>query len=344
MKATTVVALVSFAGAASIASLDASVRRSANAAMTRAANEFLGTLDAEQRARATFPFDSTERLNWHFIPRTRLGLPFKQMTEPQRAAARALLATGLSQRGVSKANSIIDLELVLREMGGSPTQRDPEQYFFSIFGTPSESQPWGWRFEGHHMSFNFTVSGSSIVATYPAFMGANPAHVRTGSRTGMRALAAEEDLAREFMMALDASQRAAATLPGAAPNDIITANSLRADPLSPVGIAASALNADQSARLLRVVDEYLNNMAPDIANARRARLRQSDFSRLTFAWAGSLEVGQAHYYRIQGPSFLIEYDNTQNNANHIHSVWRDFAGDFGRDFLREHYSAVPHQR
>jgi hypothetical protein len=343
MKTTSVVALASFAAAASIATLHATTRVPANVAMTRAANTFLQSLDADQRARATFPFDTTERLNWHFVPRTRLGLPFKQMTEPQRTIARALLQTGVSQGGLVKVDAIIELELVLRELGGSPAQRDPEQYFFSIFGTPSETQPWGWRFEGHHMSLNFTVSGTSMVATAPSFLGANPARVQSGTRAGKRALAAEEDLAREFMLSLDASQRAAATLPGAVPSDIVTMNSSSVEPLSPQGISVGVLNADQSARLIKVVDEYLSRMHPEIAGARRARLQQSDFLRVNFAWSGSLEVGAPHYYRIQGPSFLIEYDNTQNSANHIHSVWRDFAGDFGRDLLREHYQAVPHR-
>jgi hypothetical protein len=322
--------------------VDAAARERANAEMRRAAADFLASLTAEQRAQATFAFNDEERLNWHFIPRERRGLPFKEMTEAQRERARALLRAGVGQRGVVKVDAIISLETVLRELGGNPAVRDPELYFFSVFGTPSDSEPWGWRTEGHHLSVNFTIAGSSVAATSPAFFGANPAEIRTGARQGFRALAAEEDLARALVTSLDATQRATAVIATEAPRDIVTGNAVEVDPLNPVGIAVGSLRPDQRTMLLRVVDEYLARMADEIAAARRARLEQSDFDRVTFAWAGSIEKGQPHYYRIQGPTFLIEYDNVQNDANHIHSVWRDFDGDFGRDLLREHRSAVPH--
>lgn len=315
---------------------------SASIVMAQAASDFLAELSPEQRARASFPFADAERLNWHFIPRERRGLPLKDMTEPQRAAARRLLQAGLSQRGYLKVSTIIELELVLRELGGNPAVRDPELYFFSVFGSPSPPGPWGWRVEGHHVSLNFTVVKDSLVATAPAFLGANPARVLSGSRQGLRALAAEEDLARDLMRSLDAEQRAAAVIAAEAPRDIITGNAGQVDPLSPAGIPVARLRPDQAARLVRLLDEYLDRMAPDLAAARRARLAESDLGRITFAWAGSIEVGQPHYYRIQGPTFLVEYDNTQDNANHIHSVWRDFAGDFGRDLLREHYRSGVH--
>jgi hypothetical protein len=311
------------------------------AELVRAANEFLASLSAEQRAKTVFAFADAERLNWHFIPRERRGLPLKEMSPAQRTLARRLLEAGLGQRGYLKANTIMELELVLREMGGNPTVRDPERYYFSIFGTPGQ-QPWGWRAEGHHLSLNFTIAHDTIVATAPAFFGANPAEVRTGTRKGLRALAAEEDLARELVTSLDAAQRTAAIIATEAPRDIITGNTAQVDPLSPVGIPITQLRANQSALLLRLLDEYLARMTPELARARRARLEQTDFARVAFAWAGSIERGAPHYYRIQGPTFLIEYDNTQNDANHIHSVWRDFASDFGRDLLREHYRSGVH--
>jgi hypothetical protein len=314
----------------------------ANAAMARAATAFLAELTGDQRGRARFEFADAERLNWHFIPRERRGLPLKDMTQAQRDLARALLRAGVSQRGLAKVDGIIDLENVLREMGGDPVMRDPGQYFFSVFGTPSADGPWGWRVEGHHLSLNFTVTRGSTVAWAPSFMGANPARVPSGSRQGLRVLAAEEDLARQLVLSLDATQRATAVFTTEAPRDIITGNAGQVDPLSPAGIPVSALNAQQSRMLVAVLDEYLARMADDIAAERRAQLERTDFGRVTFAWAGSTEVGQPHYYRIQGPTFLIEYDNTQNNANHIHSVWRDFTRDFGRDLLREHYRDAPH--
>jgi hypothetical protein len=316
--------------------------RQPSALMVRAANDFLGTLTPEQKTKAVFTFADAERLNWHFIPRERRGLPLKEMTEAQRAAARRLLQTGLSQQGVTKADNIISLELVLRELGGNPAVRDPELYFFSIFGTPNAREPWGWRMEGHHLSLNFTVTNDSLIATAPSFFGANPAKVLSGAKQGLRALAAEEDLARELMTSLDAAQRAKALIQTEAPRDIITMNSNDINPLTPVGITVTELKPAQSALFVRLVHEYLNRMSPDLAAMRRTRMERTDFGKVTFAWAGSSDVGAPHYYRVQGPTFLIEYDNTQNNANHIHSVWRDFNGDFGRDVLREHYRSGVH--
>jgi len=333
---------LSFLPLAALLAFDSSVIRTSPEEMARAAGAFLSSLGADQRAKATFQFGDAERLNWHFIPRERRGLPLKEMTEAQRTRARALLESGLSQRGVLKVNQIIDLENVLRELGGNPATRDPDLYYFTVFGTPSAEAAWGWRVEGHHLSVNFTVARGMYVATSPAFFGANPAEVRTGSRQGLRPLAAEEDLARELVTSLSGEQRGAAILATEAPRDIITSNANEVDPLSPAGIAVTQLSAAQRAMLVRLMDEYLNRMAQDLAAARRAKLETTDFDRVTFAWAGSIERGQPHYYRVQGPTFLIEFDNSQTQANHIHSVWRDFDGDFGRDLLREHYRDAPH--
>lgn len=323
-------------------SMDGRARLPANPAMERAATTFLESLSPDQRARARFEFADAERLNWHFIPRERRGLPLKEMSEAQRSLAHALLQAGVSAAGYRKVQGIIELESVLREMGGNPEMRDPERYFFSVFGTPSGNAPWGWRVEGHHLSLNFTINGSTMVATAPSFFGANPANVPSGSRQGLRVLAAEEDAARELVTSLDAAQRQVAIIESEAPRDIVTGNAASVDPLSPAGISVSALNAEQSRLLVRLLDVYLSRMADDIAAERRVLLERTDFSRVTFAWAGAIEPGRPHYYRIQGPSFLVEYDNTQNNANHIHSVWRDFERDFGRDLLREHYRNAPH--
>lgn len=310
--------------------------------MSDAAEAFLGSLSADQRAAARFSVGDDERLNWHFIPRERRGLPLRDMDERQRELVRALLRTGLSPQGIRKVDHIISLELVLRELGGNPAVRNPELYFVSIFGDPSGSGPWGWRFEGHHLSLNYTVIDGAPLAWAPAFMGADPAEVRRGSRTGLRALASEEDLARALVRSLDAAQRRQAVVAGRAPRDILTGNAREVDPLEPAGISITDLRPRQVDQLVRLLDEYLGRMSDDLAASRRARIEASDLSRIAFAWAGSLEVGEPHYYRIQGPSFLVEYDNTQNDARHVHSVWRDFDGDFGRDLLRDHYDAHPH--
>ncbi|HEX6059070.1 MAG TPA: DUF3500 domain-containing protein [Gemmatimonadaceae bacterium] len=310
--------------------------------MQQAAETFLASLSVAQRSKATFAFEDAERLDWHFVPRARRGLPLKEMSAEQRGLARGMLRAGLSRRGYLTASTIIDLELVLREMGESSTFRDPDLYYFSIFGTPSRAAPWGFRAEGHHLSLNFTLLRDTLIATAPAFFGANPAEVRRGARRGLRALADEEDLGRELVLSFDERQRARAVISAVAPRDIVTGNARSVEPLSPTGIRVTELRPEQAAILLRLLEVYLGRMAEPLAARRRASLERTDFAELAFAWAGSTRRGEAHYYRIQGPSFLVEYDNTQNGANHIHTVWRDFDGDFGRDLLREHYRTARH--
>jgi hypothetical protein len=331
-----------------------------SSAMTTAATRLLGSLTPEQRQQASFAFDSAERTHWHFIPTgpapmfPRNGLTIKVMNESQRALARELLKAGLSQRGYLTATSIMDLETVLRAVEaaqraaapqpprGTPIVRDPEIYFFSVFGTPSAKDTWGWRVEGHHISLHFTVVNGTLVAGSPSFFGSNPAEVRDGPQKGLRILGAEEDAARALLMSLDATQRTRAIIDATAPNDMVTMANVNINPLSPAGVTADALNTSQRDLLMKLVDVYAGFMAPDIAADRLARLKKAGVEKIGFAWAGEIERGKKHYYRIQGPTFLVEYDNTQNDGNHIHSVWRDFAGDFGRDLLREHLRSVGH--
>ncbi|MCC7126504.1 MAG: DUF3500 domain-containing protein [Acidobacteria bacterium] len=316
-------------------------------AMVEAATAFLASLDAPQKSKAAFAFDDANRFDFHFIPKARQGVPLKGLQPAQRDRAHALLKTGLGMRGYTTATTIIDLENVLKAIepprtGPNAIVRDPELYYVSVFGTPSSSNPWGWRFEGHHISVNFTVAGGRPVAWAPLFFGANPAVVKSGPKQGTRALAEEEEKARALMLALDAGQRAKATIQADAPRDIITMASQQVSPLSPVGLAMKDMTAAQKQALRALLDVYLARVEPDLGKARLERLQQAGLDAITFAWAGVTEVGGPHYYRVQGPTFLIEYDNTQNDNNHIHSVWRDFEGDFGRDILREHYKTTPH--
>jgi hypothetical protein len=236
----------------------------------------------------------------------------------------------------------MSLEQVLREIEG-PTgrfTRDPELYYFSIFGEPSRTGTWGWRLEGHHLAVNVTMRDGVILASTPAFMGSNPAEVREGPRQGLRALAPEEDRGRELLNALDAGQRGTAVLEGNVPGDILTSNSRQASiEGSPSGIRASELNARQTALLRAVIGEYTDRMAPEVAARVMAEMEQAGFGNVHFAWSGTAEVGAPHYYRVQGPTFLIEYDNTQNQANHVHSVFRDLRQDWGQDTLAAHYEA-----
>jgi hypothetical protein len=330
--------------------------RSSNTMATAAAG-FLAGLTTDQRHQAMFPFASDERLHWHFIPTEtfpRKGLLVRDMNEAQRKLAHGLLKSGLSQRGYLTASSIMELETILRDLeraardanpgrGAVNTlERDPLKYFFSVFGTPSTKDTWGWRVEGHHVSLHFTIVNGTRVAASPTFFGSNPAEVRDGPKKGLRILGAEEDAARALLLALDPAQRATATIAVAAPNDMLTMANVNISPLTPPGIAAGALKPSQRDLLMALIDVYTGYMAPDLAVDRQSKLKRAGLEKVTFAWAGETERGKKHYYRIQGPTFLVEYDNTQNDGNHIHSVWRDFDGDFGRDLLREHLKSNPH--
>ncbi len=339
--------VVTLMGSAMVAS-----QRSASA-MATAANQFLAGLSAEQRAQASFPFEGEERLRWHFIPNEmfpRKGIMFKDMTEAQRRLAHDLLKTGLSQRGYMTVTGIMDLEVILRAMenpstglgAGGRLGRDKDAYLFSVFGAPSAAGAWGWRVEGHHVSLRFTIVKGAAIASSPAFLGTNPAEVRDGAQKGLRLLAAREDAARALVDSLDASQRSTAIINTVAPTDIVTMNKNDITPLDPAGIAAGALAAKQRDLLMQLIEAYSSAMETDIAADRAKKIQQAGADKITFAWAGETERGKKHYYRVQGPTFLIEFDNTQNDGNHVHSVWRDFNGDFGRDLLREHLKAVAH--
>jgi hypothetical protein len=349
MKSATVTrfVLAVLLGAVWIAGVTVASERSASS-MASAANKFLASLTAEQRQQATFAFESEELTRWHYVPAQqfpRNGLPIRAMNEAQRTLAHDLMKTGLSQRGYTQATTImVDLENILKALENGSAMRDPEQYCFSVFGTPAAKGVWGWRVNGHHLSLHFNVANGSVVASAPTFFGSNPAEVRVeGPKKGLRVLGDREDTARALLMALDPAQRTTATLEGVAPGDIITKTAVKVDPLSPPGIAASALTPKQRELLMAVVDSYTGSMAADIASERLAQLKTAGLDKITFAWAGESEVGKKHYYRVQGPTFLIEYDNTQNDGNHVHSVWRDFNGDFGRDLLREHVQSVKHE-
>ncbi len=310
-------------------------------AMIDAARRLLAALTPAQRAQALGAFGDDQRFDWHYVPRDRPGIAFADLDRPQRTLAHALLRTGLSQRGYRKATSIMQLEGVLRALEGQAF-RDPDCYALMIFGTPAVHGAWAWRIEGHHLSLHFTVVHGTLVATTPTFFGANPAEVRHGPRRGWRVLRAEEDIARTLLHSLDAQQRALTIFRAAAFPDLVTMNAAQVNPLTPVGLQASHLREQQVALLMRLLEEYAAALPPDLAAARLGKLRQAGLDAIHFGWAGSVERGQPHYYRVQGPTFLVEYDNTQNDANHIHTVWRDFHGDFGRDLLRDHYRNTRH--
>jgi len=325
----------STAGEASVALQSETAQRMAEAATT-----FLAALSTEQRQKATFAVDDGERRNWHYVPKSRLGLPLKEMDTSQQQLAYALLSSGLSRRGYAKAMSIMSLEKVLGELEGAAGRfrRDPELYHVTVFGTPSDTAPWGWRVEGHHVSVNVLVVEGSRIAPTPNFFGANPARVPQGGLQGLRILAAEEDLARHLLAMLPAPQKSRALIALEAPADILTRAEQRVRLDTPSGLVAGEMDEGQRETLDRLLAEYVDRMPPDVADVRLNQIEKAGKAHIYFAWAGGEAPGQPHYYRLQGPSFLVEYDNTQNNANHIHSVWRDVEGDWGEDLLAGHYA------
>jgi hypothetical protein len=304
------------------------------------ANRFLASLDDGQRRQVLIAFDSANRLDWHYIPRSRPGLSLGEMKPAQAEAARTLFATVLSQRGLEMLDGVRLLEGVLREQQGS--FRDPGRYYVSVFGTPGRF-PWGWRFEGHHLSLNVALPAPGQVSATPFFVGANPATVRDGPRRGFRLLGTAEDLARQVMAGLDDSQRRTALIANRSFGEIVASPQREQDLGQPRGLALAAMDAAARTRVEALMDRFLGALAPDLLAAQKRRVLEQGLERFRFAWAGSLAPGEAHYFRVHGPVTLIEHDNTQNGANHVHSVWRDLAADFGRDALGDHYRQQPHR-
>jgi hypothetical protein len=353
--------------------------------MGEAAAAWLATLTADQKAKACFEVsDQAVRTRWYYTPNLRKGLPLSEMTRAQERLAQKLLGSGLSRAGYFTATTIMGLEPALDRSEGywrPDYGRDPRRYYVSLFGTPSETAPWGWRFEGHHVSLNYTIVGGQVVSPTPTFFGSNPADSPLGASAFLRPLAGVEDTARELVRSLDEGQRAKVILAPAAPPDIIQCNRatvedgavslppplIQDEPMTeaeaerarkfrawlgytaeheealrytnaPKGLAASALTQAQRQMLGALLAEYVHRMPDELAQVEADRLHTDGLDQVHFAWAGSLERGKAHYYRLQAPRFLVEYDKAQDDANHIHTVWRDPTNDFGLNVLAEHYA------
>ena len=314
-----------------------------NEPMLHAGIKLIKELNPEQLALAVLPLTTDERYNWHFIPRSRKGLSLKRMQDKQKDFARQFLKSGLSIQGYEKAVGIVELEGILNEIElWGFLRRDPQEYYFTLFGSPEENSTWGWRFEGHHISLNFTIVNGRPASQTPAFWGANPALVPKGPKKGWRVLAEEENTARKLIQSLDSTQRKQAVISDRAPRDIITGTGRKAIVEKPEGIRRSALTEEQQNILWSLILVYTENFRSDLAENQKKKIRDSGLQNLHFAWAGGLHPGQGHYYRIQGPTVLIEYDNTQNGANHIHTVFRDLQNDFGEDLLNRHYREHNH--
>lgn len=313
----------------------------AAADMADACSKFLDSLSPEQKARATFDYLDGERVFWYYPPMNRHGLALRDMDDNQRSLAYAIMASGLDKAAYERAVAIIDHEAILgpleKEQGTVTFVRDPELYYFTVFGDPkSKEDPWGWRAEGHHVSLHFSVWGDQVLSVTPFFFDANPAEVRKGPRTGLRILGPRQDIAFEMMNSLDAGQKSAALIYDKAPYDILTYNASK--PMFPreEGLPVSKMSGTQKETLMALITEYVNQVRPDVAEHKMKHLTDDGLDGLNFAWAGPVEPGKEHYYRVHGNNFVLEYDNRQNGANHIHSVWRDVENDFASDILREH--------
>ena len=308
--------------------------------------DFLNGLDASQLKKTKLSFDDASRETWHFFPGTmykRSGIALYELNASQKTLAYNLLKNHLSHTGYIKTQKIIDLERYLGELTGDKVFRDPEKYNIAIYGNPKTDKLWSWSFEGHHVSLNFTILDGKISGS-PLFFGTNPAEIKEGTQKGERVLHKEEDLAFELMASMTNEQTNQAIFKSDAFPEIVTFNKSKVEPLETVGIKAESLNKKQQDILMSILKEYLSTLAHSLAKERFRAIKISEFNDIHFGWAGSTDISKGHYYRIQGDTFLIEFDNTQNNANHIHAVWRDFHGDFGRDLIKEHYQNASHHK
>ena len=310
--------------------------------MRNAALALLNSLSAGQKTSACFDYIDGERIFWYYPPLNRHGLLLREMDENQRSLSYALMATGLSPEANRQARAIIEHELILGplevEENAVTYPRDPLRYSWSIFGDPSsDEQPWGWRVEGHHVSLHYSVWGDRVLSMTPFFFGANPARVPKGSHEGLRILGTRQDLAFELMNSMDSGQRSKAIIYSEAPADIITFNSSQASLPEEAGIPASQLSGTQKEVLTALITDYITRVRADLALERLDGLiHDGGLDKIHVAWGGPVDPAQPHYYRLHGGNFVVEYDNRQNGANHIHSVWRDVKNDFAYDVLREH--------
>jgi hypothetical protein len=323
--------------------------------MRVAAIEWLAMLNDELREKATDDFAAPERTDWQFVPMERGGVSFKEMTLPQRRAARALLESALSDQGYLKVTTIMSLEGVLRTMEatrpGVEWIRDPEKYHFFVFGDPSaaDGRPWGWRFEGHHLSLNFTSTGPEAddpLASTPIFLGASPAEVRLGPQQGLRPLGAEDDLGRAVMASLDPEQRARATIAPEAPADVAGVPGVPPKVEGLAGLAVAEMRQEQRDAVWRLVEAFANLLRPEAAEDLLSEIEAARVDNLHFAWAGSIATltnpatTERHYFRVHGPTFILEYDFQE--PNHVHTVWHSPVNDFGLETLRRHYAEHEH--
>jgi len=311
--------------------------------MVSVANHLISILDKDQKLKAVYPFETEERFNFHFVPKNdRKGISLNELNAAQKSAALLLLKACVSERGYQKANEIIQLETTLKAIEGrqpGDNYRDPGKYFFTIFGIPGSNTIWGWRLEGHHVAFNFSAQKGKLVASTPNFLGSNPAIVPEGPQKGKQILKDESDMGFDILHSFTKEQLQQAVISDKAPGEIFTSNNRTAMIENTQGIGYAEMNKQQQEKLLRLVNIYIHRYTKTFADNMLKEIQAAGLDKVHFAWLGAQQQGpgNAHYYRIHGPGFIIEYDNVQNNANHVHTVVRDLKHDFGGDVLLEHY-------
>lgn len=304
----------------------------------------INSFDSEQKTKSVFPFDEMSRYDWHYLPPSlipRRGVCLKDLDSSQKKNVYALLKSFLSEKGFSQTQDIMNNEYYLKELEPNMIHRIPENHFIAFYGNPGKDSVWGWKFSGHHIALNFTIVNNQLACT-PVFFGVYPAEIKEGQNKGRRIIKEEEDLGFELINMLTGEQQSTAIFQSRAFSDIVTANAIQVGPLTPVGIPAKDLTLQQKSMLNKLIACHLSSMPNEIAEIRMKRIVAEDFNEIRFGWAGGLTKSVPHYYRIQGKTFLIEFDNTTHKANHIHIVWRDFNGDFGVDLLNEHYKKSKH--
>jgi hypothetical protein len=305
---------------------------------------FHSSLHQNQLKKVSHPFEDTERFNFNFVPLERKGLSLAELSDLQKQKAFRFLSSCLSDLGFQKVTDIISLEEILivieenrlKMPDGSP-MRDPEKYYLSFFGSPVEDDIWAFRFEGHHVALNFTSIEGALVAATPTFLGANPGVVESGYHKGKEVLGKETTLGLKLINSMDVKQLKKAHFSTRPPGEIISRNDRRASLIEPEGIGFKDLSTTQQGVFLQLLNIYLSNYQFDFTDRFRRRVEEAGINNLSFAWAGGMERGEGHYYRIQGPILLIEYANTQNDANHVHTIVRDLENDFAEEILRLHY-------
>ena len=308
--------------------------------MEGAASKFLTSLSSDQKAKAAFTYTEGERVFWYYPPLNRRGLPLRDMDQGQRSLAYSVMESTLSEEAYNQAKLIIDHELVLgpleAEEGNVGWDRNPELYYWSIFGEPGGDGPWAWRVEGHHISIHFSVWANQVIATTPFFFGSNPAEVKKGPKQGLRILDRREDLAFDLMDSMDSSQRPKVIVHEKAPWDIYTYNATRASLPEGEGLAASKMNGTQREVFMALISEYVNQVRGDVSKQKMDAIEETGIDDFYFSWHGGTKRTDKHYYRIHAGNFIVEFDNQQNDANHVHSVLRDVENDFAFDVMREH--------